>query len=157
MDPVRERLAFLLETAALEAKHLLATDLRLFSETFTPERAAAARDDADLSERLDACCVRFARLQDLAGDKLLPVLLARLGETVGSVLDNLDRASRLGLLTESSEDCIAARALRDRMVHEYIRKPALLAQAFNEAHAAVPMLVGSVQSCEAYVAQRTLT
>jgi hypothetical protein len=42
------------------------------------------------------------------------------------------------------------------MVHEYIRKPELLAQAFNEAHAAVPMLVGFVRACEAYVAQRRL-
>ena len=156
MDPVRQRLAFLLETVELEAEHLQATDRRLFWEAFTPQRAAAARDDAELSERLDAFSARFARLQDTAGDKLLPVLLARLGETVGSVLDNLDRASRLGLLAETSEAWIAARALRNRMVHEYIRKPELLAEAFSEAHAAVPMLVGFVQACRAYVANRNL-
>ena len=156
MDSVRERLAFLLETVELEAEYLQATDRRLFCEAFTPQRAAAVRDDAELSERLDAFSARFARLQDTAGDKLLPVLLARLGEPVGSVLDNLDRASRLGLLTETSEAWIAARALRNRMVHEYIRKPDLLAQAFTEAHAAVPMLVGFVQACQAYVASRNL-
>lgn len=156
MDSVRERLAFLLETVELEAEYLQATDRRLFCEAFTPQRAAAVRDDAELSERLDAFSARFARLQDTAGDKLLPVLLARLGEPVGSVLDNLDRASRLGLLTETSEAWIAARALRNRMVHEYIRKPDLLAQAFSEAHAAVPMLVGFVQACQAYVASRNL-
>jgi hypothetical protein len=156
MDPVRERLAFLLETVELEAEHLQATDRRLFHDAFTPERAAAARHDADLSERLDAFSARFARLQDTAGDKLLPVLLARLGESTGSVLDNLDRAARLGLLAETSEAWIAARALRNRMVHEYIRKPDLLAQAFNEAHAAVPMLLGFVHACQAYVAQRNL-
>ena len=156
MDSVRERLAFLLETVELEAEYLQATDRRLFCEAFTPQRAAAVRDDAELSERLDAFSARFARMQDTAGDKLLPVLLARLGEPVGSVLDNLDRASRLGLLTETSEAWIAARALRNRMVHEYIRKPDLLAQAFTEAHAAVPMLVGFVQACQAYVASRNL-
>ena len=156
MDSVRERLAFLLETVELEAEYLQATDRRLFCEAFTPQRAAAVRDDAELSERLDAFSARFARLQDTAGDKLLPVLLARLGEPVGSVLDNLDRASRLGLLTETSEAWIAARALRNRMVREYIRKPDLLAQAFTEAHAAVPMLVGFVQACQAYVASRNL-
>ena len=156
MDSVRERLAFLLETVELEAEYLQATDRRLFCEAFTPQRAAAVRDDAELSERLDAFSARFARLQDTAGDKLLPVLLARLGEPVGSVLDNLDRASRLGLLTETSEAWIAARALRNRMVHEYIRKPDLLAQAFSEAHAAVPMLVGFVRACQAYVASRNL-
>lgn len=73
------------------------------------------------------------------------------------MLDNLERASRLGLLAESSEVWIAARALRKRMVHECIRNPALLAQAFNDAHAAVPMLAGFVRACEAYVVQRKLT
>lgn len=156
MESDRERLAFLLETVELEAGHLLATDGRLFCEAFTPERAATARDDAELSERMDAFSARFARLQDTAGDKLLPVLLTRLGETAGSVLDNLDRASRLGLLAETSEAWIAARALRHRMEHEYIRKPDLLAQAFSEAHAAVPMLVEFVRACRAYAAKRNL-
>lgn len=156
MDSDRERLAFLLETVELEAGHLLATDGRLFREAFTPERAASARDDAELSERMDAFSARFARLQDTAGDKLLPALLTRLGEAVGSVMDNLDRASRLGLLAETSEAWIAARALRNRMVHEYIRKPDLLAEAFNEAHAAVPMLVEFVRACRAYVEKRKL-
>ena len=63
-DPVRERLAFLLETVVLEAEHLQATDGRLFAETFTAERAASLRADALLAERLDAFAARFARLQD---------------------------------------------------------------------------------------------
>ena len=95
-------------------------------------------------------------LQDTAGDKLLPVLLANLGEPVGSVIDNLDRAARLRLLAQPSETWIAARVLRNRMVHEYIRDPARLAEAVNEAHHAVPMLTGFVKACQAYVAQRRL-
>ena len=67
MDAVSARLAFLLETVALEAEHLQATDQR-----------------------------------------------------------------------------IAARSLRNRMLHEYIRKPGLLAEAVNQAHEAVPMLVDFV-------------
>ena len=43
MDAARERLAFLLETAALEAEHLQAIDRRLFAEAFTAERAATLR------------------------------------------------------------------------------------------------------------------
>ena len=156
MDAARERLAFLLETVALEAEHLQATDRRLFATAFTAERAATLRDDALLAERLDAFIARFARLQDTAGDKLLPTLLNRLGEPVGSVLDNLDRAARLGLLAEPSETWIAARALRNRMVHEYIRNPDLLAQAVNEAHQAVPMLVQLVECCASLAAARRL-
>lgn len=156
MDAARERLAFLLETVVLEAEHLQATDQRLFAEPFTPQRAATLRDDALLAERLDAFIARFARLQDTSGDKVLPALLSRLGEPVASVLDNLDRAARLGLLAQTSETWIAARTLRNLMVHEYIRHPERLAEAVNRAHEAVPMLVGFVQACASYVAARRL-
>ena len=155
-ESVRDRLAFLLETVALEAEHLQATDRRLFAEAFTSERAASLRGDPLLAERLDAFSARFARLQDTVGDKLLPALLNRLGEPLGSVLDNLDRAARLGLMTQPSETWVAARALRNRMVHEYIRNPDLLAQAVNEAHRAVPMLVALAESCARYAASRGL-
>ena len=156
LDPVRERLAFLLETVALEAEHLQATDQRLFAEPFTSERAGTLRSDGLLAERLDAFAARFARLQDTVGDKLLPALMNRLGEPVGSVLDNLDRAARLGLLTQPSETWIAARAIRNRMVHEYIRSPDALSQAVNEAHRAVPMLVDLAKACGAYAAAKGL-
>jgi hypothetical protein len=156
LDPIRERLAFLLETVALEAEHLQATDQRLFAEAFTPERAATLRGDGLLAERLDAFTARFARLQDTLGDKLLPTLLTRLGEPVSSVLDNLDRAARLGLLAQPSETWIAVRAIRNRMVHEYIRNPVLLAQAVNEAHQAVPMLVQFGEACGVYAAAKSL-
>ena len=63
-DPVRERLAFLLETVVLEAEHLQATDGRLFAETFTAERTASLRADALLAERMAAFAARFTRLQD---------------------------------------------------------------------------------------------
>jgi hypothetical protein len=156
MDVGRERLVFLLETVQLEVEHLQGTDGRLFAVPFTAERAATLRDDADLAERLDAFVARFARLQDTAGDKLLPALLARVGEPVGSALDNLDRAARLGLLRVDAEVWLAARALRNRMVHEYIRRPDALAQAVNAAHAAVPMLVGFVDACGEYLRARKL-
>lgn len=71
-DAGRERLAFLLDTVALEAEHLQATDQRLFAVPFTVGRAGSLRADALLAERLDAFAARFARLQDTAGDKLLP-------------------------------------------------------------------------------------
>ena len=156
VNPARARLAFLLETVTLEAQYLQFTDQSLFAQAFTTARAASLRADPLLAERLDAFSARFARLQDTAGDKLLPALLTCLGEGVGSVLDNLDRAARLGLLTQPSEVWVAARALRNRMVREYIRDPALLAEAVTEAHEAVPMLVAFVSSCLGYARARGL-
>lgn len=150
------RLAFLLETVAREAEHLRLTDARLFEQPFTVDRAASLTSDIGLAEQLDAFGARFARLQDTAGDKLLPTLLAAVGEPVGSALDNFDRAERLGLLADSSEAWMASRALRNRMVHEYIRDLAVLAEAVNEAHNKVPMLLRFVDACRSYAAQRSL-
>lgn len=108
-----------------------------------------------LSERVDAFAARFARLQDTAGDRLLPELLRSLAEPVGSVLDNLDRAEKLGLLV-SSEAWVEARALRNRMVHEYVRNAAALAEALNEAHDKLPLLTSFVEACQTYATQRKL-
>lgn len=77
-----------------------------------------------------------ARLQRALGERKIDALLTCLGEPVGSVLDTLDRAARLGLLTTPSDDWIATGSLRNRMVDEYIRLPEALGQAVKEAHAA---------------------
>jgi hypothetical protein len=60
MDPARQRLSFLLDTVALEARQLQGTDERLFDQPFTARRAAGLPDDA---------------------------MLGCLGEPVGSVFD----------------------------------------------------------------------
>lgn len=75
---------------------------------------------------------------------------------MGSALDDLERAARLGWLLQSSETRLAARTLRKRTVREYIRKPEVLAEAVNAAHAAVPKLVDFVDRCDAYVRGRRL-
>ena len=65
-------------------------------------------------------------------------------------------ASGCWLLAVTSDDWIAARALRHRRVHEYIRNPAVLAEAVTAAHQAVPMLMAFVQACADYVKARKL-
>ena len=148
------RLSYLLETVALEAQHLAQTDQRLFASAFDVARAQALRHDIEDSERTDAFVARFGRLQDTLGDKLLPELLSCLGETLGPVIDNLDRAEKLGLLA-SADLWLAIRKLRNRMVHEYVRDMQALANALNEAHAAVPDLLAFCDSLDHYVARRT--
>jgi uncharacterized protein with HEPN domain len=133
------RLQFLAETVAAEARHLRATDARLFAEPMTSERSATLRHDIDLSERADAFVARFGRLQDTLGDKLLPELLQWLAEPVGAAIDNLNRAERLGWI-DSVEQWLTVRRLRNRMIHEYVRDDVELAAALSAAHAAVPLL-----------------
>ena len=139
------RLAFLAETVQAEARHLRATDARLFSEPMTPQRAARMRDDLDLSERADAFVARFGRLQDTLADRLLPELLRWLAEPVGAAIDNLNRAERLGWIA-SVEQWLVVRRLRNRMIHEYARDLDELAAALNAGHAAVGLLEQATQA-----------
>lgn len=136
----RKRLSFLARVADKEARHLAFTDTRLFAQPFTPRQAEGLADTPDLAERVDAFVSRYGRLQDTLGDKLLPVLLDSLGEKTGAVIDNLDRAERLGLIP-SAEQWLEMRKLRNQMVHEYVEDPVLLADAMQTAHEYVPVLI----------------
>lgn len=134
-----ERLRFLARVAGKEASHLATTTERLFQLQFTPARVAELERNPDLAERVDAFVSRFGRLQDTLGDKLLPLLLMALGEQTGAAIDNLDRAERLGLIP-SADQWMTLRRLRNRMIHEYVEDPAILADALETAHRAVSVL-----------------
>jgi hypothetical protein len=150
-----QRLVFLIETVELEAQHLLDTDRRLFAQLFSADRAAGLRMNIDESERTDAFVARFGRLQDTVADKLLPEFLRCLAEPVGPAIDNLDRAEKLGLLN-SADEWLASRKLRNRMVHEYVRDAAELADALNQGHVLVPLLVNLARTISADCRRRGL-
>jgi hypothetical protein len=140
----RERLTMLLKTAQAELLHLQQTDARLFNSPFSPEELVLRLQDIDFSERVDAFVARFGRLQDLLGDKFLPAWLKAMEEEAGAVLENLDRAEKLGLVT-SADDWLAVRKLRNLMVHEYIDQPKTLHMALHAAHDHVAMLAQTVE------------
>ena len=145
MSPVArdggERLRFLVRVTAKEASHLEGTTARLFRVPMTPERIRSLEDEPAVAERVDAFVARFGRLQDTLGDKLLPAVLDALGEPLGAVIDNLDRAERLGLMP-SADTWLAMRRLRNQMIHEYVEDPELFADALDAARDFVPVLVG---------------
>lgn len=147
------RLAFLCRVIRKECALLASTDARLFGDAFTPEKAARLADDPDLAERVEAFVARFGRLQDTVGHKLLPSLLLALGEPLASVLDNLDRAERLGWL-KSADEWMAMRQLRNQMVHEYVEDLVLLANALQSGHAFVPQLIAVAERMLAEVNRR---
>jgi len=128
----QQRLAFLREVVLAAAEYLEQTDQRLFAPPPSVAQLAALRQHPDLSERIDAYVARLSRL--------LPALLAASAEPVGSTLDNLARAERLGWLTDAL-GWLTLRRLCNRLVHEYIRDPALLHEALLETHASVALLV----------------
>lgn len=147
------RLKFLARVVRKECQHLATTDQRLFGKSFTLEQAARLESDLDLAERVEAFVGRFGRLQDTVGDKLLPLLLDALGEKTSAVIDNLDRAERLGLI-ESADEWITIRNLRNQMVHEYVEDPVVLTSALQTGHAFVPALVSAANKMIAEIERR---
>lgn len=137
-----ERLRQLCDVVEAEVRHLALTDQGLFGQPFTPARAAALASDNAEAERVDAFAARFGRLQDTAGDKLLPALLRVVGQPPGPVIDNLNLAEKWGWIG-STRDWLGMRVLRNQMVHEYIKDPAVLSDALNAAHDQVPALIDS--------------
>jgi hypothetical protein len=150
---VKLRLQFLVRVVRKECQHLASTDQRLFANAFTLTQVQQLEADPDLAERVEAFVGRFGRLQDTVGDKLLPLLLAALGEKTGAAIDNLDRAERLGLI-HSTDEWISMRNLRNQMVHEYVEDPAVLTSALLSGHAFVPALIAATLKMMTEIEQR---
>lgn len=154
MEPgIALRLQFLARVVRKECQHLAATDGRLFAGMFTLAQAARLEADADLAERVEAFVGRFGRLQDTAGDKLLPLLMTALGEKTSSAIDNLDRAERLGLV-KSADEWMTMRNLRNQMIHEYVEDPVVLVNALQAGHNFVPSLIDAANKMTAEIERR---
>lgn len=132
----------------LEAQSLSQTDGRLFNAEFGLVAVASLPSNPNLSERVDAFVAWFGRLQDTLGAALLPRLLEWSLESVGTVLDNLNRAERLGWI-RSASDWAELRLLRNRMVPEYVREPQHLVDALYAAHGGVADLLSAAQAMSA--------
>jgi len=152
-DKIVLRLRYLSRVVAKEAHYLAITDRRLFDAPFTPQRATQLESDPDLAERVDAFVSRFGRLQDTIGDRLLPALLAALGEPPAAAIDNLDRAERLKLI-DSADDWLATRRLRNQMIHEYVEDLTILASALQTGHWFVPVLTDTAHRLIAEMQKR---
>jgi len=138
-DGEKARLQMLLETANLELLHLQQTNQRLFALPWAPEDMANKMQDIDFAERVDAFVARFGRLQDLLGDKYLPAWLRAVQEPVGTALENLDRAEKLGLV-QSADAWVTVRKLRNQLVHEYVGRMDILHEALLQGNKQVNLL-----------------
>lgn len=149
-----ERLLFLTNVVKRELKHLQATDKRLFPSPLTLATIEQLENDEALSETVEAFVGRFCRLQDTLGDKLLPQLLIYLGERPTVVVDNLDKAERLGWI-KSTDTWLETRQLRNQMIHEYIENPNILLNALNAGHEFVSELANVAERMLSEIEQRT--
>lgn len=134
------RLNFLVEVVTQEIKHLQYSDKSVFLVEFTEEMAKSLAFDEQLAEKVEAFGSRFSRLQDTVGDKLLPEWLRAIGEKTAAVIDNLNKAEKLHILT-STEKWVEVRELRNKIVHEYIKDHKILANALQSAHEQVEFII----------------
>lgn len=152
-EATRLRLQFLCRVVERETRYLQQTTQRLFTDAFTAQAVAQLESDPDRAERVEAFVGRFGRLQDTLGDKLIPAILAALGEHCGAAADNLDRAERLGFVA-SADEWFAMRGLRNPMVHEYVEDPAVLWDALQAERRYVPALADTARALVAEAARR---
>ena len=130
LELARARFQWTLEVVAKEGIHLSYSWYRLFSEPIDVDWVMALANSPEKAERMEAFISRFGRMQDTIADKLLPRWLQALAEKPGSQIEVLNRAEKLGLL-DSTENWLEVRALRNRLVHEYMRDPVVFADDLN--------------------------
>jgi hypothetical protein len=122
--------------AQKEAKHLRYSQSTLLALTISLDWVQDLGNRPELAEKVGAFVSRFGRLQDHLGDKLLPRMAAQVGENSKTLLDTLSIAERMGLLVNADE-FIAARKLRNALVHEYMNnlKSSWKASSLRNKHA----------------------
>lgn len=132
-----------LELVEREAKHLQYTHEKLVTKGINLEWVTSLANNPDEAELVDAFVARFGRLQDTLGEKLIPRFAALLGENTKSFIDTLLFAERQGWL-DNGDEFIAARRLRNRLVHEYMIDPEQFLEALQKSSEATLELLAVV-------------
>jgi len=148
-----DRLLQLLSITNKEALHLQAVSQRL--NKILPDNKEQLREQLNeplLIDVLESFSAKFSRMQDTIADKLLPIFLQTAGEQIGTVIENLNRAEKLSLITDTQQWLIA-RGLRNKLVHEYIVDLQELLDAVELAREFVIELVNSYEAIQAYTSK----
>ncbi len=137
-----------LDLACKEAKHLRYSQTTLFALPIDLDWVQNLSHQPEVAEKVEAFVSRFGRLQDHLGEKLLPSMAALVGEKSKTLLDALAIAEKTDLLV-SADAFIAARKLRNALVHEYLHD----AQTFLES------LFAAQHACQMFfdIIERTQT
>ena len=92
-------------------------------------------------------------MQDTIADKLLPVFLITAGENTGTVIENLNRAEKLSLISDTQQ-WLVAKGLKNKLVHEYIEDLQELLDAIELAQQFVLELIHSFEAIQTYIRER---
>ena len=103
-------------------------------------------------DQLESFSAKFSRLQDTLGDKVLPLFFKLSAEPLGTAIENLNRAEKLGLIKDTGE-WLGARQLRNFLVHEYIDDLIVLLESLEQARIMSVALINTASVIKDY-AQR---
>ena len=141
----------LMQLVEKETLHLDQVILRFFEdqETITLEWLQDKLQSDNGIDQLESFSAKFSRLQDTLGDKVLPLFLKLAAEPIGTAIENLNRAEKLGLI-EDTQQWLGARLLRNFLVHEYIQDLAILLESLQQARVMSVSLMKSVNAIKHY-------
>lgn len=141
-----------LSLARKEVDHLRYSQTTLFALPIDLAWVERLGEHPALAEKVEAFVSRFGRLQDHLGEKLLPRMAALVGERSKTLLDTLATAEKMGLLA-SADAFIAARQLRNALVHEYMQDARTVLDSLMAAEQACRMFFDIVQNVQAECAR----
>lgn len=145
-----------LDLASKEAAHLRYSQTSLFALPINLAWVQSLNQRPEIAEKVEAFVSRFGRLQDHLGEKLLPRLAALVGENSKTLLDTLGIAEKAGWLV-SADAFIAARKLRNALVHEYMHDAQNFLESLFAAQHACQMLFEIIESAQAQTTRLGLT
>ena len=137
-----------LELAQKEAEHLHYSHSTLFALDLNLTWVENLKTNPSLAEKVEAFVSRFGRLQDHLGEKLIPRYAQLVGEQHKTQIDLLNFAERAGIL-KSADDFLAARKLRNALVHEYMQDSQSFLDSLMLANTAAQMLFDVIDKIRA--------
>jgi uncharacterized protein with PhoU and TrkA domain len=145
-----------LDLANKEAKHLRYSQTTLFALPIDLAWVQSLGEQPEVAEKVEAFVSRFSRLQDHLGEKLLPRMAALVGENSKTLLDALAIAEKLDLLS-SADAFIAARKLRNALVHEYMHDARTFLDSLFAAQQACDMFFEIIENVQTEATRLGLT
>lgn len=134
-----------LQLARKEAEHLAYSLNTLFALPVNLRWVQDLSLQPALAEKVEAFVSRFGRLQDHLGEKLLPRYAALVGERPRTLVDTLAFAERAQVLA-NAEAFIAARRLRNALVHEYMQDAQIFLESLHASRQACVLFFDTIDN-----------
>ncbi len=144
-----------LDLARKEAEHLRYSQTTLFALPIDLAWVQSLGQRPEVAEKVEAFVSRFGRLQDHLGEKLMPRMAALVGESSKTLLDTLAIAEKIDLL-DSADAFIAARKLRNALVHEYMHDALTFLESLFAAQQACQMFFDIIKKAQDQAARLEL-